>query len=70
MPSFTDSTVVSATPAISPPQNTHSKLERIVRGSTSGNPQRLNLMGSIAALTVETTTSVSRQTFITNRIIN
>lgn len=54
LPSFTDSTVVSATPATSPPQNTHSKLDCIVRVSTSGNPHLLNFSGCIAPFTTNT----------------
>ena len=51
LPSFTDSTGVSATPPISPPQNMPSAVEAIVFGSTSGTPHRFNPTGDRASLT-------------------
>eukprot|EP01137_Pigoraptor_chileana_P009089 Opistho-2@56828 len=51
LPSLTDSTVVCACPARSPPQNTHGSLVRIVSLSTTGRPHELNLSGCIASIT-------------------
>ena len=50
-PSLTDSTVVLATPARSPPTNTFGSEDTMVSGSTSGTPQLLNLRGAIACTT-------------------
>lgn len=50
-PSFTDSTVVLATPTISPPANTHGSLVCIVSGSTSGRFHLLNFRGLKASFT-------------------
>lgn len=50
-PSLTDSTVVCATPAISPPQNIHGSLHCIVSLFTSGKPHLFNFTGFIASTT-------------------
>lgn len=50
-PSFTDSTVVLATPATSPPQNTSASLVAMVSSLTSGNPHLLNFSGFKAFIT-------------------
>ena len=53
LPSLTDSTVVLANPARSPPQNTPGSLVDMVSGSTSGIPQVLSFTGDRAATTGE-----------------
>ena len=53
LPSLTDSTVVCATPAMSPPQKTQGSLHCVVSGSTSGKPQVDSLMGFRADTTVK-----------------
>ena len=50
-PSFTDSTVVLATPAKSPPHHTLGSDVAMVSESTSGSPHLLNLTGDIASMT-------------------
>lgn len=50
-PSLTDSTVVLATPPISPPHHTLCSDVAMVSGSTSGSPHLLNLTGAMAAMT-------------------
>ena len=57
-PSLVDSTVVWATPAMSPPQKTQGSLVCIVSMVTSGRPQRFSRIGSSAFSTGKTTTSI------------
>lgn len=57
-PSFTDSTVVLARPAMSPPANTHGSLVCMVSGFRSGRPHRLSLMGAMASFTVYKETGI------------
>lgn len=52
-PSFTDSTVVFAKPAISPPANTQGSLVCMVFVFTSGVPQRVSVTGAIAWITTD-----------------
>ena len=52
-PSLTDSTVVCATPARSPPQKTPGTEVAIVFSSTSGVPHLFNFTGSNAFFTIE-----------------
>ena len=51
LPSLTDSTVVLATPARSPPHQILCSEVAMVSGSTSGSPHLLNLTGDMAAMT-------------------
>lgn len=51
LPSLVLSTVVLATPATSPPQNTPGSLLLMVSGSTSGKPHLLNFSGAKALIT-------------------
>jgi len=53
LPSFTDSTVVFAKPAMSPPANTQGSLVCIVSVFTSGVPQRVSFTGAIASVTMQ-----------------
>lgn len=50
-PSFTDSTVVSETPAISPPQKTPGSELAMVLVSTTGKPHAFSFNGANASLT-------------------
>lgn len=54
LPSFTDSTVVFAKPATSPPAKTQGSLVCMVPVFTSGVPQRLSFTGVMASVTTST----------------
>ena len=51
LPSLTLSTVVLATPAMSPPHQMFGSDVAMVSGSTSGNPHLLNSSGAIDSMT-------------------
>jgi len=69
LPSLTLSTVVCATPAMSPPQNTHGSLVTIVSVSTSGVPHLFSFTGDMASSTRTNHRLQSRSHFKTIKII-
>ncbi|KAH9415625.1 hypothetical protein DERP_000112 [Dermatophagoides pteronyssinus] len=66
LPSLTASTVVSETPAKSPPQNTHSMLVDIVSTSTNGNPVFSFIFNGFSALITSGSVNDEPKADITN----
>ena len=52
-PSLTDSTVVLARPATSPPAKTHGSLHCMVSGFRSGRPHLFKRIGAMASFTAQ-----------------